>query len=301
MGKIEDILLYCIQVLAILPSVKIYRYYISILLYIMSSIESKIEIDTNSEKKSNSCPMADPKEAMDHQMEIPFWSEDPNVLFRSFEFFPTENMNYSQKMNAISRLIILLAIVGYLFSQNIRLLFVAVLILLGIYLVYSMHRTDKKHKKRVFSENFDEEIPEKLVKDVYAEIDSTVPKPREVFDVPTPTNPMSNVLMSDYDYNPHKKPAPPSFNENVGANILSQAKQMVIDANPGQPNIADKLFRNLGDEFIFEQSMRPFVSNPSTTIPNDQQAFADFCYGSMISSKEGNMFSLARNLARHQT
>lgn len=267
----------------------------------MSSIEPKIEIDTNSDKKCNTCPIMDREE---DPIEVRFWSEDPNVLFRSLEFFPTENMTYSQKMNSITRLIILLAIIGFLFSQNIRLIFVAALILLGIYLVYTSHirQENEKKQKKVFSENFNgSEVPGKIVKDVYEEIDLNVPKIQKVFDAPTPLNPMSNVLMTDYDYNPHKKPAPPAFNENVSANILSQAKQMVIEANPGQPNIADKLFRNLGDEFIFEQSMRPFVSNPSTTIPNDQQAFADFCYGSMISSKEGNLFSLARNLARHQT
>jgi hypothetical protein len=50
---------------------------------------------------------------------------------------------------------------------------------------------------------------------------------------------------------------------------------------------------------MFEQSLMPFNSNPNTTIPNDQQAFAEFCYGSMISCKEGNQFACARNLSRH--
>ena len=57
--------------------------------------------------------------------------------------------------------------------------------------------------------------------------------------------------------------------------------------------------KDLGEQFVFEQSLRPFHSNPSTTIPNDQQGFAEFCYGSMVSCKEGNMFACARNLARH--
>ena len=105
--------------------------------------------------------------------------------------------------------------------------------------------------------------------------------------------------MTDYDYNPHKKPAPPSFNVNVNDDILNQAKQNVIDCNPGQPDIADKLFRDLGDQLVFEQSMRPFYSTASTTIPNDQTSFAEFCYGSMISCKEGNKFACARNLSRH--
>ena len=74
---------------------------------------------------------------------------------------------------------------------------------------------------------------------------------------------------------------------------------MIDDAHPGQSKITDKLYQSLGDNLAFEQSMRPFYSTPSTTIPNDQGAFADFCYGSMVSCKEGNPFACARNLARH--
>lgn len=260
----------------------------------------------SSETENNKCPSGE-KDTKTDKRDIQFWSEDPNVLLRFpyiFEFFPTDQMTYSQKMNSISRLIIVLAVFGFVFARNVRLLIVAGVVLFGIYLIYASQRENKekrKQKRVIFAEEFDPNVPEGLIQNVYNELNKSVPKKADVFDAPTPHNPMSNVLMSDYDYNPHKKPAPPAFSQNVGANILSQAKQMVIDSNPGQPDIADKLFRNLGDELVFEQSMRPFVSNPSTTIPNDQQAFADFCYGSMISSKEGNMFSLARNLARHQT
>ena len=256
-----------------------------------------------SNESDNKCPSGE-KDKKTENNDVLFWSEDPNVLLRFpyiFEFFPTENMSYPQKMNSISRLIIVLALLGFLFSRNLRLLFVCVVVLLGIYLIYGSQR-EKKVKKNIFiGENFDPNVPSDIVADTYAKINKSVPAKADVFDVPSPENPMANVLMSDYDYNPHKKPAPPAFNKNVSEIILSQAKQMVANANSSQPDIADKLFRNLGDEFIFEQSMRPFVSNPATTIPNDQQAFAEFCYGSMISSKEGNMFSLARNLARHQT
>jgi hypothetical protein len=99
--------------------------------------------------------------------------------------------------------------------------------------------------------------------------------------------------------NPEKKPAMPAFNSNVNAQILTEAKQLVAEANPGQPDISDKLFKGLGEQLAFEQSLRNFNSNPSTTIPNDQGAFADFCYGSMVSCKEGNEFACARNLSRY--
>jgi len=116
---------------------------------------------------------------------------------------------------------------------------------------------------------------------------------------PSSDNPFSNVLLNDYDYNPEKKPAPPVSKPDVNAKILQEAKQLVQNMNPSHPDIANKLFKDLGNQYVFEQSLMPFYSNPSTTIPNDQAAFADFCYGSMVSCKEGNPFACARNLSRH--
>ena len=121
----------------------------------------------------------------------------------------------------------------------------------------------------------------------------------EVFDKVTSQNPFSNVLLPDLEFNPKKKPAPPAYASDINNDILTQAKQTVKELNPDQPDIADKLFKGLGEQLEFEQSMRNFYSNPNTTIPNDQAAFAEFCYGGMISCKEGNLFACARNLDRY--
>jgi hypothetical protein len=106
-------------------------------------------------------------------------------------------------------------------------------------------------------------------------------------------------MMSDYDYNPNKLPAPPMSNESVNDLITQNAKRLVQEANPGQPNIEQKLFKDLTEQLNFEQSMRQFHSTPATTIPNDQGSFAEFCYGSMISCKEGNLFACARNTSHY--
>jgi hypothetical protein len=251
-----------------------------------------------------------PKE--DTVAQIPFWSSDPNILLNKdyiFEFFPTETMTYEQKMNAVSRLVILLTIVGFLFSRNLRLIIISAIILSSIFLLYNYQKKeqDKKERKKVTlekqMENFETDSSSNFSKNparvLLKEKNIDIPESQDVFDQPTPVNPFSNVMITDYDYNPEKKPAGPSYNEDVNRNILKQAKQLVINANPDQPNIADKLFRGLGESLEFEQSMRQFTSNPSTTIPNDQKGFAEFCYGGLISAKEGNMFSLARNLSRH--
>jgi len=227
---------------------------------------------------------------------IPFWSENPNVLFQSeyiLEFFPVESMSYEQKLNAITRTVILLTIVGFAFSQSFRLLIVSSITLFAIFLLHHYH--EKENKKRTLDkkkENFENPAIAFLEQ-------KNIPISPEIFDTPSSSNPFSNVLMTDYDYNPNKKPAPPSFNGNINKEILASAKKLVQEANPDQPDIANKLFSSLGDQFVFEQSLIPFASNPASTIPNDQGAFAEFCYGSMISCKEGNNFACARNLSHY--
>ena len=59
-------------------------------------------------------------------------------------------------------------------------------------------------------------------------------------------------------------------------------------------HIKKKLFSDLGDNYNFDFSMRNFYTNPNTTIPNDQGGFANFCFGDMVSAKEGNEFALGR-------
>lgn len=234
------------------------------------------------------------------QKYIPFWGEDPNVLFMPkylTEFFPTENMTYEQKLNSVTRTVILLSIISVIVYGSIRHFIIGVITVGSIYILQYYHqkeknKTDSKKVVNNIKESFGNPTIDLLTQDG-KEISN------DLFAEPEPSNPFGNVMMSDYDYNPHKKPAPPAFNQNVNNTILDNAKKCVSQANPDQPDIADKLFKDLGDQYVFEQSLRPFYSNPSTTIPNDQEAFSEFCYGSMISCKEGNNFACARNLSRY--
>jgi len=233
------------------------------------------------------------------QNKIKFWSDDPNILFQKeymFEFFPTENMSYEQKLNAITRVIIVLTLVAFFYSSNIRILGVGLITLVSIYLLYFYRKTEQekqnqKNPEKQMSESFESRALEVLKNKAL---------PTDVFDAPSSNNPLSNVLVTDYETTADKKPAPPAYNTNVNDDILKQAKQLVQDMNPDQPDISNKLFKDLGDEFVFEQSMRPFYSTANTRVENDQTAFAEFCFGSMVSCKEGNLFACARNLDRYQ-
>lgn len=263
---------------------------------------------------------------MSEQDKVPFWGTDPNVLFQHFEFFPVKSMTYEQKLNSITRGVIVLGVASFLLTMSIRILVITIITVLAIFAIHHYEQregmetgdapgenplSDKFLGKIGKQDDSDEvetkykklSISTKPVEISYqnpADIvlgDRNISKAKgEVFGEPNSSNPFGNFLVSDYANNPYKRPAPPAFNNN---RILSEAKTLVAELNPGQPDISDKLFKDLGEQYVFEQSLRQFTSNPSTTLVNDQTGFADFCYGSMTSCKEGNLFACARNLPRH--
>ena len=233
---------------------------------------------------------------------VPFWTQDPNVLLQyPLEFFPVSPMNMEQKLNALTRLILLLTIIVFIYTKSFRILFVTLLTLAAIAYFGYVHFTPKKKVR--FSDNIEGFENDAILPTDESPVDVLVRDNKfetaEVFADPSASNPFNNTLMTDYEHAQNKRPAPPAYSDETNQLILEQTKNMIAESNPEQPLINNKLFRSLEDDLKFEQSMRPFYSNPSTTIPNDQSSFADFCYGSMVSCKEGNPFACARNLARH--
>jgi len=239
--------------------------------------------------------------------EIVFWTENPNILFypdQMYELFPVANMNYNQKLNSITRLVIILTIVGFLFVRNMRIIWIGAVCLLAIFLL--QYTQNKTHFRAVELEGFDGALedlgvdaPAQAVINAFATDDPSKIGKRVFFDTPKANNPYNNVLITDIVDNPKKLPALPAYYPETEKEILDKTKEAIQKMNPTFPNMTEKLFASLDDHFEFEQSARQFYSNPSTTIPNDQGAFAEFCYGEMISCKEGNMFACARDAPRH--
>ena len=237
---------------------------------------------------------------------VDFWGEDPNVLFSPkyiFELFPVESMTYNQKLNSVSRLIIGLTLIGFLFVRNMRIILIGGICLLSIFL---LQYSQTKSLKSLIPEGFDNRLESLGIDDTaqavikaFATDDPSKIGKRVFFDTPKINNPYNNVLVTDIVDNPNKLPAPPAYYEETEKEILDKTKEAIQKMNPTFPNMTEKLFASLDDHFEFEQSARQFYSNPSTTIPNDQGAFAEFCYGEMISCKEGNMFACARDAPRH--
>jgi hypothetical protein len=217
------------------------------------------------------------------ETDIKFWGENPNVFLVGaylHELFPTEEMSHNQKLNSITRLIFIISLFMLILTKRTTIILV-LLITLGF--IYAYHY----HYNKVIQENFSDQANE-VIEEHNVNTDN-------VFDEPTSSNPFSNVLISDISLNPDKKAAPPAFSDITNEKIMDNSKKMIQELNPDHPNINDKLFKDLGEQYTFEQSLRQFNSNPNTQIVNDQTGFAEFCYGNMVSCKEGNLFACARN------
>jgi len=249
-----------------------------------------------------------------------FWLDDPTVLLKKdkmFEFLPKNSMAFSDKLNSITRTIIILTTLGYLFTKSFNMVVSGMVTLFVLVILYK----SKDNKKLLLGK----EGYENIQAENFAKIAKTLTSP-------TNNNPYMNFMLTDYKENPEKKPALPLFNpkvklkskmknlENLGKNfpgpkgdsqseVQKTALQFKYRMKTNEENEGDflkkkniyefekgkskmdgkirqKLFKNLGDSLDYDNFSRNFYTMPNTTNPNDQNAFAKFCYGDMKSCKE---------------
>lgn len=221
----------------------------------------------------------------------PFWAEEPTILVNKdkiIELWPATDMCFEAKMNAISRLIILLSILGFVVTQNIRIV-LAGAGTLGVILVLYQSRKQKMVKDVIqLTENFTNPSTGLSNKNTIIDPQTLEPFLKSEFQLGEPSNPFSNVLLTDIMDDPARKAAPPSFNVDVDTDITLKTKQAVQNMNPGIKNSNKQLFSSLTDNFDLDQSMRVFNSMPNTRVASDQGAFANWLYGDMPSSHDSN-------------
>jgi len=233
-----------------------------------------------------------------------FWLQDPTVLFNNAgitQIIPTSDMDREARLNAMSRLIIVLTLLGYLITMSYSVLLLGVISLAGIAIlstatsVASKEAKEAKEGKEGFS-NYANYNTGRRRKNGNSAMAAPLPSSSGLtFQAPTPQDPLMNVLLTDIQDRPNRPAAEPAFNPQVERDINQSTQTFVVnDMDGNNADLEDRLFRDLGDNYEFSNSMRNYFATPNTRIPNDQHAFAEFCYGSMISCKEGNMLACAR-------
>ena len=224
-------------------------------------------------------------------MTTQFWTNEPTILFNKeymLDLWPNSNMNYEQKLNAITRLIILVSILGYILTMSTKILFVGIITLVIIFVLFKMKKN--KLTKEMLDEGFT--IQGNEITDLFnKKLSTTNPITLESvlkseFKEGTKRNPFSNVLLTEIMDEPDRKAAPPAFNPDVDEQITKDVKRSVQFMNPDIKNTSKQLFGDLYEEFNLDQSNRVFFSTANTRVNSDQGAFGKFLYGNMPSAKE---------------
>lgn len=257
----------------------------------------------------------------DNINEIDIWINNPTVLLDKntlFEIWPTQQMCYERKINAMSRLIIFLTILGFILTRSMKIVVVGFITLFVIYLFYyqNWYKYNKNNKEgfgfgdgssadyipmvNVNTAKSNDSDNDTNTKSNTNSIPNSNPNNSSEDGTPlkefvkdnyqrsTKTNPLGNVLLTDIMDNPDRLSASPSFNPSVSTDIRNNVKKMVQMLNPGIKCSDKQLFNNLYDNFDLDQSNRAFNSTANTRVVNDQGAFGKWLYSDTIYSGKEN-------------
>ena len=244
---------------------------------------------------------------MNQQPPTPFWLNEPTILFNKnqiTQLWPNDKMSNTEKLNAISRFVIIASLLGYLLTLNFKMLLICVVTLAVLAILFHVQSNqNKENKEKAESSSSSNSSSSSAAKNKIKESfinEMLYNDLKPDYTSPNKSNPMMNVLLPEISYDPNRNEAAPSYNIAVEKEINLNTKDSVVDTmfsdekDKQREYIKKKLFSDLGDNYNFDFSMRNFYTNPNTTIPNDQGGFANFCFGDMVSAKEGNEFALGR-------
>jgi len=183
------------------------------------------------------------------------WFKNIRVLFlRPSEIIPTRDQSDSERINAITRLVLYCSLAVALIRSNIMYLVLGLVIVAIVSLAFAMG--DKKKKKN----------------ESYANLrPTTVKREKKNCSPSTANNPFSNATVGALLGEEGRPPACSYDDPGV--------------ANEMRKNFNKGLFRNLDDVYEKESSARQFYTMPVTTSAPDTIAFAEFLYGSRSGTK----------------
>jgi len=163
-----------------------------------------------------------------------FWGDDPSVLFqkdRLIEFFPTGDQTLTERVNAVTRLIIYVALALSIYQGRATASHFSLVLLAMIYFMYRNQTIVKLSTMESFTA-----VPAK--------------KKVEACVMPTPQNPYMNFLLGDV-------PGRPPACKGPG---VEETASVMLD---------NQLFSDVDDVFSRNANQRLFRTMPETTgIPN---------------------------------
>lgn len=204
---------------------------------------------------------------MDTNNSTVFWVNKPKILFKKnliTEISFNNNMSLEEKLNALTRFIILVSVVGYILLRQTSIILLGGTFISLIVLYYFYLNDFNGLKESLTLINLDGNKTNLEV-----------------------GNPLDNPLTDDFGTSFKQNEAP--NNEKNKDEITNVAKETVIELNKDNED-SKKLFNDLETNYSFESSLRQFNSIPGSSIPNNQENFLNYCYGKLPSDKNINVY-----------
>lgn len=226
-----------------------------------------------------------------------FWLTNPSVLI-DYEYitniWPKRTDDVNTKLNAVTRCVILLTLVGLVLTQQNKLRLVATALVTMFAIVFYQHYITKL--KSNLEDNKENKMNDSMSSsassskegfqsgmngenNVKGAVKYQEMCGRDGLTDPNTSNPMMNVMPMDIKNNPKRPPAQPSYKGCVKRNISKNIRK----------NLDPRLFCDLGDELSFSHFERRLHTMPNSQIPNNQKKFAEFCYGNTAIVKDTHM------------
>jgi hypothetical protein len=254
-----------------------------------------------------------------------FWLNDIHILYKNnnyLSFLPMTEMTRVEQLNALSRLCIYYTLLIFLFEYNTEYYYFSIILFLFIIVVYYLYKADITGKHSEIQRNFkneefqpntiytDDGLPENLLpgsddplKEQSIDIESGYLDSDNKMHVgpyysnKTPSRSSHSKIPLDelikYEKktcrqpsqdNPFMNPLTTHFNNGDQPSACNADDDTIKDRIDADFNM--DLFRDVDDLFNVKNSQRQFYTMPNTQIPNDQTAFANWCYGNSPACKE---------------
>ena len=178
-----------------------------------------------------------------------FWIYNPMILFNKEhikDIWPMSHMSYVEKINAITRLVIILTILGYLITNSIYIV-ISGLSALGLIIMYFKKHEGFQDMDELSNTNIwnsSESVPE--------ELDNSVENKNEELTQPTTSNPMIDIMLTDIVDNPTRSRGFIHLRKRFRKNSTMKGKSKYLKIIV----IWMMTIQDAGDEMDFEHSMR---------------------------------------------
>lgn len=206
------------------------------------------------------------------------WYEDPRSFVEPdhlIRFFPIRRMTYAEQLNAILRFTIYFTLIVIITGRSTAMIFLPIGTALLTFLMYKSQNLEGLGEEIMRSDDTvtsDDTSAKTTTKTTRKESslthNATKIKKKQCQD-PTKENPFMNVLMNEYVDRPKR----PKACDIQDTRVKEKAERLFTKANSG-------LVRESDDVYHRKASSRQFVTNPITSIPNDQTNFAKWLYHS---------------------